>query len=57
MSRFEPISTKLVPERAILVGIDLGREDWPLEESMAELGRLAETDGAVVVGELTQRLD
>jgi GTP-binding protein HflX len=55
--RFEPISTKPVPERAILVGIDLGREDWPLEESMAELGRLAETDGAVVVGELTQRLD
>lgn len=57
MARFEPISTKPVPERAILVGIDLGREDWPLEESMAELGRLAETDGAVVVGELTQRLD
>ncbi|MST72083.1 GTPase HflX [Olsenella porci] len=57
MSRFEPISTKPVPERAILVGIDLGREDWPLEESMAELGRLAETDGAVVIGELTQRLD
>ena len=57
MARFEPISTKPVPERAILVGIDLGREDWPLEESMAELGRLVETDGAVVVGELTQRLD
>lgn len=52
-----PVSTALMPERAILVGVDLGRSEWPLDESMAELGRLAQTDGAVVVGELTQRLD
>ena len=45
------------PERAILVGVDLGNAEWPIEESLGELGRLAETDGAVVVGELTQRLD
>lgn len=57
MGRFEPFSTAPQPERAILVGVDTGRSPWPLEESMAELGRLAETDGAVVVGSLTQRLD
>ncbi len=57
MPRFTPIETAPVPERAILVGVDTGRSEWPLEESLAELGRLAETDGAVVVGTLTQRLD
>ncbi len=57
MGRFEPFSTAPQPERAILVGVDTGRSPWPLDESMAELGRLAETDGAVVVGSLTQRLD
>jgi GTP-binding protein HflX len=53
----EPRAVARDPERAILVGVDLGRSDWPLAESLAELGRLAETDGAVVVGELTQKLD
>lgn len=57
MARFTPFSTEPQPERAILVGVDTGRSAWPLEESLAELGRLAETDGAVVVGTLTQRLD
>ena len=57
MPRFEHHSTAPVPERAILVGVDLGKSDWLLEDSMAELGRLAQTDGAVVVGSLTQRLD
>ena len=57
MGRFEPFSTEPQPERAILVGVDTGRSPWPIEESMAELGRLAETDGAVVVGTMTQRLD
>ncbi len=41
----------------MLVGVDTGRSAWPLEDSLAELGRLAETDGATVVATLTQRLD
>lgn len=57
MGRFKPFSTAPQPERAILVGVDTGKTPWPLEESLAELGRLAETDGAVVVGTMTQRLD
>ena len=57
MGRFEPFSTAPVPERAILVGVDLGRSEWGCEESLAELARLAETDGAEVVLTMTQRLD
>ncbi|MBE6479659.1 MAG: GTPase HflX, partial [Olsenella sp.] len=57
MSRFEHHETAPTPERAILVGVDLGSSEWPIAESLAELGRLAETDGAVVVGSLVQRLD
>ena len=57
MSRFEPFSTAPVPERAILVGVDLGRSDWTCEESLAELARLAKTDGAEVVMTMTQRLE
>ena len=57
MGRFKPLSTAPVPERAILVGVDLGRGDWPIEESLAELARLAETDGAEVVHTMVQRLD
>lgn len=58
MATKTPILTEAPHERAILVGVDRGRGgDWPLEESLAELGRLVETDGADVVGELTQRLD
>ena len=57
MSRFEHHETAPTPERAILVGVDLGSSEWPIEESLAELGRLAQTDGAVVVGSLVQRLD
>lgn len=51
------VSTAPVPERAILVGVDLGSSTWPVEESLAELGRLAQTDGAQVVMTVTQRLD
>jgi GTP-binding protein HflX len=45
-------------ERALLVGVDLvdAPDAWPIEESLAELGRLAETAGLAVVGTLTQRL-
>ncbi|MBI5231353.1 MAG: GTPase HflX [Coriobacteriales bacterium] len=44
-------------DRAVLVGVDRGRSDWPIEESLAELERLAETAGAEVVAMTTQRLD
>ena len=57
MGRFRPRSTAPVRERAILVGVDLGRSEWSCEESLAELARLAETDGAEVVLTLSQRLD
>ena len=54
--RFKPYETAIVPERALLVGVDLGeRDEWPQDRSMAELERLVETDGAEVVGRLTQR--
>ena len=57
MGRFKPHSTAPVRERAILVGVDLGHSEWSCEESLAELARLAETDGAEVVLTLSQRLD
>jgi GTP-binding protein HflX len=54
-------------ERALLVGIERtdGRGGsgaagnagaWPLDESLAELARLVDTDGAEVVGTVSQRL-
>lgn len=57
MGRFRPHSTAPVKERAILVGVDQGRGAWSIEESLDELRRLAETDGAEVVYVATQRLD
>jgi len=44
-------------ERAVLVGIDRGNDEWPVEESLAELERLAHTAGTAVLGTVTQRLD
>jgi len=49
-------STALVPEKALLVGIDRPGLDWPVEESLAELGRLVQTDGAEVVAQEVQRM-
>jgi GTP-binding protein HflX len=42
---------------AVLVGIDRDRDDWPIDESIAELARLAETAEVEVVAVITQRLD
>ncbi len=56
-SRFKPFSTAPVPERAILVGVDLGNSRWSCDDSLAELERLAQTDGAEVVCVVKQRLD
>ena len=52
-------STRQPKERAFLVGVSLrGKPQLlPLEESLAELARLAETAQLEVVGEATQRLD
>lgn len=41
----------------MLVGIDRGNSDWPIEESLAELERLANTAGADVVATITQRME
>ena len=57
MGRFKPFETAPVPERAILVGVDRGGSRWSCDDSLAVLGRLAETDGAVVVLTMKQRLD
>lgn len=40
----------------MLVGVDCVENEWPLEESLEELARLAETADAMVVGMETQRL-
>jgi len=43
-------------ERAFLIGLDdPGDGRWPVERSLAELGALAETAGATVVGRASQR--
>jgi len=44
-------------ERAVLVGMDRGKSDWSIEESLAELERLADTAGADVVATVVQRMD
>ncbi len=53
-----PQPTAQPPERAVLVGVE--RRDahalLPVEESLAELARLAETAGLEVVGQVVQRL-
>ncbi len=46
-----------VRDRAVLVGVDRNSAEWPVEESLAELARLAQTAGGEVVATLTQRLD
>ncbi len=49
-------STKEPIERALLVGVERPGLLWPVEESLAELARLAQTDGAEVVQTVTQRM-
>src|SRR5260370_29217638 len=47
-----------MPERAYLVGLDQdeGESVWSVEDSLSELGALARTAGAQVVGNMVQRL-
>lgn len=57
MGRFPFVTTELEPERAVLVGVEQRDTRWPLERSLDELERLADTAGAVVVARLNQRLE
>jgi GTPase len=55
--RFPPQEVKEHEEEAaVLVGVDRGGRDWPVEESLAELERLVDTAGATIAGTVTQRL-
>ncbi len=51
-------STSIKPERAFLVGTEVKgkRGLWSLKDSLAELGELSKSAGAVVVGSIGQRL-
>ena len=49
-------STARVAERAILVGVDLPKSRIPVDESIEELGRLADTAGLEVVGQAIQQI-
>lgn len=51
------ISTAPIPERALLVGVDWRTNSWPIDRSLDELERLANTAGAEAVARLTQKLD
>lgn len=44
-------------ERAILVGVDRPSNEWPIQSSLSELERLADTAGADAVAVTTQKLD
>lgn len=55
--RFSFLNTEVKPERAVLVGVEWRQSSWPVDRSLDELERLADTAGAVVVGRLTQRLE
>lgn len=59
MAKKIPAPTSPPRERAFLVGVELykQRQVLALEDSLAELTRLADTAGLEVVGELTQKLD
>jgi len=52
-------ATKPPKEKAFLIGIELRSEPGliPLEDSIGELARLADTAGLEIVGETTQKLD
>ena len=56
MSRLSFIQTTPEPERAVLVGIEWKDQEWPVDRSLDELERLANTAGAIVLARLTQKL-
>jgi GTPase len=55
----EQLSERLLsaaPERAIIVGVDMPGNDWPVEESLDELAQLARTAGVTSADRVIQRL-
>jgi len=58
MAKYQ-ITTPLKKERAVLVGVDIKRNEdgWSITRSLEELGDLANTAGALVVGTVSQKLD
>jgi GTP-binding protein HflX len=59
MSQKSTFPTRPPKERAFLVGVELHQHpsEVSLQDSLAELARLAETAGLMVVGETTQKMD
>ena len=57
MPRFPFVETELEPERALLVGVERRGSVWPVDRSLDELERLAQTAGARCVARMTQRLE
>ncbi len=49
------VNTEQLEERAILVALDQGCDGWSMEDSIAELGELARTAGAKVLGVVSQK--
>ena len=56
VENFSRILLSHAPGRAILVGIDLPGNDWPVEEALDELERLAFTAGVICIDRVIQRL-
>src|SRR6266446_5569506 len=54
----KPLSGLLsqAPERAVLVGVDMPGNGWPVEESLDELAQLATTAGVTCADRVIQRL-
>ena len=59
MAKKKPEPTIPPRERAFLIGVEIYQQKslLPLEDSLTELGLLADTAGLNVVGELTQKLE
>jgi GTP-binding protein HflX len=59
MAKKKPEPTIPARERAFLVGVEIYQQKHllPLEDSLTELGLLAETAGLSIVGQLTQKVD
>jgi GTP-binding protein HflX len=58
MAKSDTYATILPKERTLLVGVEIFRDEnlLPIEESLSELDRLADTAGLNVVGKVEQRL-
>ena len=50
-------ASKVLRERAVIVGVERPGQKWPVESSLDELERLAETAGADVVARTMQKLE